>query len=212
MADPRSQWLCLSVPSDAFTDVYMAATEDPYVVYKVNTDSPAKESNLRRNASWVWDWKQSPNSSRGASLHGGNAFGSPPSREASGHGGSLFGAGKEGSGHGGSLFGKSGSREGSQHNGNKMRRNVSFSGLGKEPPSREASAHGGNAFAAEEEEEVNHGGSKTPAIQPPKAMTKNHSIGSFMWDWGAQRVSPPSTPGSSLHGGSQFTQKPANAA
>ena len=75
------------------------------------------------------------------------------------------------------------------------------------------SLHGGNAFAAgKEEEEVNHGGSKTPAIQPPKAMTKNHSIGSFMWDWGAQRVSPPSTPGSSLHGGSQFTQKPANAA
>ena len=147
----------------------MAATEDPYVVYKVNTDSPAKESNLRRNASWVWDWNQSPNSSRGASLHGGNAFGSPPSREASGHGGSLFGAGKEGSGHGGSLFGKSGSREGSQHNGNKMRRNVSFSGLGKEPPSREASAHGGNLW---------NGGS--PGGSPGGGMRRN---GSWIWEY-----------------------------
>ena len=72
-----------------------------------------------------------------------------------------------------------------------------------------SSLHGGNAFAptgSEQEEEVKE---EMPAIEPPKAMRKNLSIGSFMWDWGQQRPSPTSTPGNSTHQGTAFADMAA---
>ena len=68
------------------------------------------------------------------------------------------------------------------------------------------SLHGGGAFKpadATDEQEAADPAASLP-FAPPKAMTKNLSIGSFLYDWGHQRVSPQSTPGNSLHGGSSF--------
>ena len=143
-----------------------------------NLFAPQPAGGMRRNGSEIWDWKAStPPESRDPSAHGGNAWSNPAEN-----------APKEGFTEG-------------------MKRSMSFIwDWGKyrdEPPktpaaSRNASQHGGNAFAPPPEPSLE------PAIQPPKAMTKNFSIGSFMWDWGQSRVSPPSTPGNSLHGGQQF--------
>jgi len=157
-------------------------------------------STMKRNASWVWDWKnQTPPDSRGPSQHGGTVF--APCACPTDQTGAATGAEAP---------------EEAPPAG--MRRN-SMSFLwdwGKyrntPPGTPGSSAHGGNAFAppkdgaegeGEEEEEAPRDPLQ-PAIQPPRSMVKNMSIGSFMWDWGQSRVSPPSTPGSSKHGGDAF--------
>ena len=207
------------------------------------------------SGSWMWEWMQSPASSRNSSAHGGNLFG-PSSRNSSAHGGNLFGPASRGDGFGnsslrggnmfGGLFGSKeqsspasalasspGSRNSSLHGGNrfgKMKRNVSFSEMqgreeaidkasnalkrnessswlwvwGQSPPasqpaSRENSGHGGNIFAGEKP--------PSPTGQAPAGMLRRNSL-SFLWDWAKYRESPPSTPGNSLHGGNQFGPSP----
>lgn len=144
--------------------------------------------------SYLWFWGQSPAPSRDSSLHGATNFAS--------------------------------SDEGAnavQASPKELKRNSSFSFLwnwaqyrAPEDKTPSNSLHGGNHFSdilqidddgankdkdkGEQEKE----GEPEPAILPPKAMTKNLSMGSFMWSWGAQRTSPPSTPGNSQHGGSAY--------
>jgi len=153
---------------------------------------------LKRNDSWVWDWKgQTPPDSRNSSAHGGNAFAPTGAMD------------------------KTGAGEAPQQQQEEpptdsvMRRSMSFLwDWGKyrsTPPGTPGnSAHGGNAFAppADEDEagqaEDEQRDPLEPAIQPPKSMMKSMSIGSFMWDWGMDRKSPPGTPGGSKHGGNAF--------
>lgn len=281
----------MSAPSNAPVDV----TDD-------NTGAaPASGGGMRRNQSWVWDWssKSPPPSqpgSRNSSQHGGNAFGkgSPTGTPGnSGHGGKLFSSlgtlrrnmslgnmaakqevmartgeaiaekdnakasslmwvwgqsppasnpgSRNASAHGGTAFAnKFGNEDGSGKatqgrggepavavtGGGSMRRNsMSFlwnwskyrdSPPASNPGSRNSSQHGGNAFAAdfgggdfghpkEGEDEGEEGEAELqPTVEPPKSMKRNMSIGSFMWNWGGNRISPPQSRNSSLHGGTAF--------
>lgn len=82
-----------------------------------------------------------------------------------------------------------------------MRRNLSFmwdwAKFRDSPPATpHASLHGGQAFATAGEAE------KTQlAVEPPKALTRDRSIGSFMWSWDAMRSSNTSSPNTSVHNG-----------
>jgi len=142
---------------------------------------------MKRNesTSWLWVWGQSPPASQ------------PSSRESSGHGGKLF-AGETPTG---------------QSPGGMRRNSLSFlwdwAKYRTSPPSTPGnSLHGGNQFGpsppAEEDEAEGEAGEDMPAVVPPKAMTRQLSIGSYMWNWGAQRTSPASSPGSSSHGGNMY--------
>ena len=149
------------------------------------SDAPPERATMRRMNSEIWDWKSStPPASRDPSAHAGNLF-KPASTnvEALGEG---------------------------------LRRNLSFMwDWGKyrtsPAPSRNASLHGGDAFALAADgdgEKAAKGGSLTPAFEPPRSMRKDLSIGSFMWNWAQARVSPPGTPAGSLHGGNRFEPGP----
>jgi hypothetical protein len=164
----------------------------------------ATGGSMRRNgsSSWLWNWggqspaPSTPNSSRDASAHGGNAVGG------------LLGLGS-----------KEGTATPIPGVGKQRRGSLGFlwdwAKFRSSPPaSRDPSLHGGNAFtpgqddAAEgqgEEQEAHADGSDLPTIEPPKGMRRNLSLGSYMWHWGAQRTSPTSTPGNSHHGSSQFS-------
>lgn len=189
------------------------------IVLRVKTDVPDDTSSLRRSSSWMWEWKQSPASSRNSSVHGGSLLGFS-SREASGHGGSAF----------------STSREGSMHGGSRMKRNVSFSsdltdgaptiasprGMRRTgswvwdwattsppastPASREGSLHNANEFTdrmppLSERPQCDESEADSTTIGALEPLVRSMS---FLWDWGKDRVSPPATPATSLHGGSAF--------
>ena len=74
---------------------------------------------------------------------------------------------------------------------------------GTPPRTPNASLHGGSAFTPEGEPSK---GNAVPTIEPPVAMRRNMSLGSFMWNWGVQRETPSTTPNSSLHGGDEWVQ------
>lgn len=161
----------------------------------VPNNAPSRESSLhggslfggmRRNNSWIWDWKANSNanskdSSPNGSLHDKNNFGP---------GGEYAVDVKQDQGGGG------------------MRRSLSFlwdwGKFRKSPVSTPGnSLHGGSNFAPEKEPKEPHG--ELP-YEIPKALTRNGSVGSFLWNWGWERASPPMTPGNSLHGGNAFKE------
>jgi len=151
-------------------------------------------STLPRTGSFLWDWKagtppMSRDVSRDASLRGGNLW---PTQEAAQEVPADFGGDQP----------PSSIADGIKHS-------LSFVwDWGKyrqsPPPTPGGSLHGGNQFVVEEEADP-----LKPAIMPPKAMTKQLSIGSFMWNWGQARASPPATPGASKHGGNAFAPEDA---
>ena len=173
---------------------------------------------MRRNKSWIWDWKTatppaSLPASRDNSLRGGNVFGAifTPSAPVI----------SEISEETAPAQGGAGQAEAPGGLGEGLKRSMSFIwDWGKyrtTPPSTPGnSLHAGSAFAGafdkeEEGEEGEEARRMQPAIEPPRAMVKNHSIGSFMWNWGQSRVSPPSTPGNSLHRGNAWAAEPEDA-
>jgi len=170
--------------------------------------TPSRESSqhggsvfgLRRNGSWLWDWQgaSSAPASRDASLHGQSNFTpqSPVAEEPDVTDGPEAPTGQ----------------------GNGLVRSMSFlwdwSKYRQSPASTPGnSLHGGNAFAAppKPDDATPPEPEESLPFKPPKAMQKELSIGSFLFDWGQSRVSPPGTPGASLHGGSNFPNAPAAA-
>lgn len=171
----------------------------------VPENAPSRESSqhggnlfggMRRTNSWVWDWMASSNpnsrdSSPNVSLHDKNNFGP---------GGKYAVDVKQEQGGG----------------GGDMRRSLSFlwdwGKFRNSPVSTPGnSQHGGSNFAPEEEQTVGSHGGQLP-YEIPKALTRGNSVGSFLWNWGWERSSPPRTPGNSSHGGNAFTPvEPATA-
>jgi len=143
---------------------------------------------LRRNGSWLFDWHSA---TPPASL--------PASREPSVHGSSFYP--KEDVDFG--LYPKEEVDAPPTGFVGGMQRSLSFLwDWGRYRPASQpvtpgSSLRAGTAFGATK-------GDTEPAVMPPKAMTKSLSIGSYMWHWGGQRVSPPSTPGTSQHGAKAF--------
>jgi len=161
---------------------------------------PTSPRSSRRD-SWVWDWSTaspptSKPASREGSLKGGNFFGlgggatsptgsgswvwnwstaSPPASRPASRDSSL---------KGGNAFGMPSS--------DGLKRSLSLNRMwdwGADRQSPDSSEHGGNDFTPD----VSDAPSSALPFEPPKALTKNLSMGSFLFDWGAQRVSPPHT-------------------
>jgi hypothetical protein len=127
---------------------------------------------FKRTNSFIWDWRQSPVNSTDTTPNS--------SRNNSKHGGTLFRH----------MSGEAAAPETEQP---KMRRNASWMWdwskyRGTPPQTPNASLHGGNAWAdgeqpAEGEGEDGEGEqgqlNQGPALEPPAAMRRNMSLGSF---------------------------------
>jgi len=165
---------------------------------------------MKRAGSWIWEWNTasapaSKPASRDPSLKGGSAFGpGSPQQPAMKRAGSWVWdwntasapaskpASRDPSLKGGSAFGPGSPQQPA------MKRNLSVSALWDwsfERPSPndtpDGSQHGGDESAPD----VSDATEQTSALpyELPKALTKNLSIGTFLFDWGGQRVSPPHT-------------------
>jgi len=174
---------------------------------------------MRRSLSslWFWETPSSPSSgsrpnSRANSVHKGTHFAprpdgkhpERPSRDVSLRGGNVFANIKEGE--------EQISEEEQISTAElPMKRASSFSFLwdwakyrGSPPTTPHASLHDGNVFGGKAEP----AGLLQPAIQPPKGMIRDRSIGSFMWSWDKMRSSPEqspiTTPNTSVHGRTRF--------
>jgi len=116
-----------------------------------------------RRDSWVWDWST-------ASAPTSKPASRPASRDSSLKGGNAFG----------------------MPSSDGLKRSLSLNRMwdwGADRQSPDSSEHGGNDFTPD----VSDAPSSALPFEPPKALTKNLSMGSFLFDWGAQRVSPPHT-------------------
>jgi len=159
-------------PTGSGSWVWNWSTASPPASRPASRDSSLKGGNafggpspdgMKRSQSWVWDWST-------ASAPTSKPASRPASRDSSLKGGNAFG----------------------MPSSDGLKRSLSLNRMwdwGADRQSPDSSEHGGNDFTPD----VSDAPSSALPFEPPKALTKNLSMGSFLFDWGAQRVSPPHT-------------------